>query len=382
MIRQLAKPISFSLTVAAPSGRRPRPIEGDVPERRDCLKGPHRVTYHYEVGYIRPGRKTSTRVWIRDSAFVVVETAKRCETSPAYRVTWHDNECRVTDIVEFRNRLWWSIDTGKPAATFLSALAAGEPSAVGLLSGSLVPTGRRVAARDGLRGRIVEDGYINATISIHRGACDLLVIDDRVFIQDGEPIYVLWNDYIDPKLTTCTSHEFVEAVHGTDADFGYDDLTNALTFGHVFAPCDLEKASAFLPEAARHATIELLASRKFASDPIEVQMEAAYRKLLHIAAVPRRLPKAAFDEMVQRVGELRDAAGAPTTLLRARAMEKYLSWTEEFPWASSIRVEQRFLRHAINRIIAEGLRRDEHTRFSKPVLTEEDSAGLAMLSSY
>jgi hypothetical protein len=382
-MKQHAKPATFLLTVAPPSGRRPRQILRDITKRCDGLEGPHRVTYHYEVGHIRPGRKTSTPVCIRDSAFVVMDSAKLSATSLAYRVTWHNNERPVTDILEFRNRLWWSIDTEKTAATFLGALAAGDPSAVGLLGGSLVPTGRRIAARDDLRGRIVDDNCINATISIQRGACNLLVIDDRVFIQDGEPVYVVWNDYIDPKLTSRASHEFLRAMHGTDVDFGYDDLTNALTFGHVFAPVELEEAAATLfPEAERNATIEVVGPRKFASDPLEVQTDAAFRKLLHLASVPRRLPKAAFEEMGRSVSKLREAAGASTALARARAIENFLLWAEEFPWASCIRVEQLFLRHVINRIIADGLRRDSYTPFSKPVLTEEDEAGLATVSSY
>lgn len=373
----------FSLTVAPPSGRRPRPIEGRGTKRHSRLDRLHRVTYHYEVDYLRPGRKTSTRVWIREHGFISVDTAKRSETTPAYKITWRDKNRPPTDIVEFRNGLWWSIDMAMPADRFFSALAAGEPSAVGLLGGSLLPTGKRMTTRDRLHGcKIVKDSQVDAECSLHRGSRELLVIDDRVFIQDGEPIYVLWNHHIDPKLTIRASHEFVEAIRGSDVDPGYDDLTNALTFGHVFASCELKEVSAFFPNAkiARHATMQILVPRKFASEPLEVQT-AAFRKLLHLATVPRRLPRVAATEMQEKLSELRDSVGALSTLVRARAIEHYLAWMDTFPWASSIWVEQRFVRHVIDHVISEGLRRDANTPFSKPVLCEEDAVKLAAISN-
>lgn len=386
MIQRLQGQPSFSITVAPPSGRRPRPILRHGAETQLCLTDPLRVTYHYPVSYIRPGRKTASRVWVRDHEFIQVRTARRSETTPAYRIVSPDAERQSIEIVEFNNRLWWPIGGDNVAVPFFAALAAGDSSAVSLLSTSLVRTGKRVTNIDAVNAcRLVDDGRIKAAIDIQRAADDLLIIDNRVFMADGEPVYVLWDSRIDPKLATRSCYDFIETLYGTDIDFGYDDLNTALTFGTVFGPTELERLSSLLltvdGDIERHATIEVSGIRKFAADPLDVQTDAAFRKLLRLASVPRRLPRAAAVEVRQKVTELQQAANASCTLVRARAMQAHLDWMELFPWLSSLHVEHRFIKHVIDHIREEGIRRGVFTPFTElEPLTEEEDAILGALA--
>lgn len=386
MMQKLQGQPSFSITVAPPSGRRPRPILRHGAETHLCLTDPLRVTYHYPVSYIRPGRKTASRVWVRDYEFIQVRTVRHSETTPAYRIVSPDAGRQLVEIVEFDNRLWWPIGSHNLAASFFAALAAGESSAVSLLNTSLIRTGKRVTTIDAVNAcRLVDDGRIKAAIDIQRAADGLLIIDDQVFVADGEPVYVLWDNRISPKLTPRSCYDFIETLYGTDIDFGYDDLTTALTFGTVFAPTELERLSSLLltidADIERHATIEVSGIRKFASDPLEVQTDAAFRKLLRLAAVPRRLPRAAAVEKRQKVTELQQAASASSTLVRARAMQAHLDWLELFPWLSSFHVEHRFLKHVIGNISEEGNRRGVFTPFTQfEPLTEEEDAIVGALA--
>ena len=369
------------LSVVPPSGRRPWPLSSTSGMAPPFKPGPHSVTFAYSVDYIRKRQRRTVRSWVTEHDFVNLQTASASEVQTAFRI--RDSAGDATEVLYYAGNLWWSLPGRPRVSEFLEALASGESAAVGLLSEQLVARSRPVPSKDELSARkIVLDGRDNALAHLQSGATQLLVVEHEVFVRDGSPVYVMW----DGRRIETPGNNFsrvVRALNSIDKNPAFEDLSDALTFGNVFGAEGIGEAKKLASETgieiAVAATIEVLMPGFFQTDPLELQADAAFRKLSRLARIGSQVSRPALREIWTKLDELQES-GAPdrSSHDRARALMSFVEWCDRGPqeWKLSYRVERRLAVDAIGRIKRESARRHCPCPFDEDGLRPVDEAAL------
>jgi hypothetical protein len=372
------------LIAAAPSGRERRRISPTAGAQRPFEGGPQAVTFCYPVDYIPPRHRRVKRSWVRDRAFVEIRTASSSQVQIAFKIKWHHESEEVAEIIQFEGNLWWSLPGRPPASLFVEALAAGDGAAVGLLDERLVTSARPFATREQLTARkVVHDGRDDAIARVNTGATGILVVDDSVFVRDGDPLYVLWNEL----NGFSTRNEPIRGNRWHSRHPSFDDITDAFTFGRVFAADRVAEAVTFATQSGviieRQATIETFLPTFVRTKPLDVQIDATFRKLLYLASRHRKVPEESIREIRAMLDRLKHVAGPDISSHdRALALRAFVNWCDAEPanWKAKYRVERRFVIDAIERINSECRRRNETSPFIQDPLSPEDELALAQLA--
>lgn len=372
------------LSVMAPSGRRPWPLSSTSGTNAPFKPGPHSVTFAYPVDYVRSGHRKTVRSWVTDHAFINLQTASASEVQTAFRI--RNPSGVATEVLHYAGDLWWSLPGRPPVSRFLEALASGESAAVGLLAEQLVAGLRPASAIDKLRARkIVRDGRDDSRTRLLSGTADLVVFEDEVFVRDGSPVYVVWDGR---RIETPGNNvaRVMFALNSIQMNPAFEDLSDALTFGNVFRADGLGEVEKLADETdiklAVADTIDVVMPELIRTDPLELQTNAAHRKLLRLAPIGRPVPREALREIMTMLTALRESGASDRSSQdRAHALTSFVEWCDREPheWKSKFRVERQFAADAIERIKRESARRRCPCPFDKDILHPEDEAALSYL---
>lgn len=375
----------FALMVAAPSGRRPWPIETKS-SQNDYVEGePVQVSFTYPVHFIPAGKRSIRVARIRDRVPVLLKTTCGDRLDPAGRVRPTRLDREATEIVHYGRELWWSLPGRPTVQRFAAALTEGEHAAVGLLDQNCVSLMRPANSREDLGAReIVYDGRDECVARLQRGAEGLVVSDGEVFLRDGAPLYVLWNGYWNNSILSVGTSKVVVALANSRRNPAFEDASNDIIFGRPFEAIDRHAALSFAKEKRldfeEHATIEMLRPELLRQDPIKVQLEATLKKLLRLVSIFRAGTDDGVAEIRAERQRLRDLLEREGSIFDwGRGLQEFSAWVASEPqqWKKKFRVEKLFVRDAIDRIEAECSRRGEASPFSTTLLDEQDDAAIA-----
>jgi hypothetical protein len=375
----------FFLMVAAPSGRRPWPIQTKS-FQGDYVDGkPIQVEFTYPVRFIPIGKKNTYVGRVRDRAPILLKTADTARVDLACRIrpTWADSE--TTEIVHFSRELWWSLPGRPTVQRFAAALREGEHAAVGLLHQNCVSTVTPVNSREELNAReIIYDGRDDCVARLRRGAEGLLLSDDRVFLRDGPPLYVHWNGYRNNSILSVGTSEVVVELASSRRNPAFEDASNEIIFGRPFEAADRKSALDFAEAKGlvieQNATIEISLPELLRQDVLKVQLEATLRKLLRLVSIFRADTKDGLAEIRVERRRLRDLLERDGSIFDwGRGLKEFSDWVVSEPqqWKKKFRIEKLFVHDAIDRIEAECSRRGEPSPFSMTLLNEQDDAAIS-----
>jgi hypothetical protein len=374
------------LIVVGCSGRTFWPVKGNEAEVSGSLSDPLSVLFCYPIDHIPPGKRNPIRSWVRDRTPVMIRSVDESEVKPAFRIHWHDRARETTKIIHFEDGLWWSVQGAAPARRLVAALATGEPAALGLLDPNLVTDRKIRATSEVFSGhRIVLDGLYAARALVQRGATNLIIVDDQIFVRNGEPLYALWNGDLYAKYGRQVSFDISGELYNAQPKLGFDDRTNWLIFGRVFSANQLEEALDLARQdqidVEKQAVIEMLSPELASGDSFVAQTDAMFQRLARLVSVPRDLPTRAADELQTMLRRLSEAGRRDVTE-RAEAMKLFIEWSDPNTtfWKSKFRLERWFVTDAIKRLRLEGRVRHGITPFSDQALTDQDVEALAQLA--
>jgi hypothetical protein len=375
----------FSLMVAAPSGRRPWPIQTKS-SRDDYVDGkPIEVEFTYPVHFIPVGKRTTYIARVRDRIPVLLKTTGTARVDFACRVhpTCADRE--AAEVVHFGRDLWWSLPKRPTVQRFAAALSEGEHAAVGLLDQNCVSTKPAANSQQDLNAReIIYDGRDDCVARLQRGAEGLLLSDDQVLLRDGPPLFVLWNGYRNNSILSVGTSEVVVELASSRRNPAFKDASNEIIFGRPFEAADHKSALDFAKANGlviqENATIEVLLPELMRQDPLKVQLEATLRKLLRLVSIFRAGTEDGLAEIRlerQRLRNLLERDGSSFDW--GRGLKEFSDWAVSEPqeWKKKFRIEKLFVRDAIDRIEAECSRRGEPSPFFTTLLNEDDDAAIA-----
>jgi hypothetical protein len=373
----------FFVSVVPPSGRRPWPILAAADERRHVDGRPTTVKFTYPVHLVPAGKRNPVTVWVRDEAAVLFSTAEPSRLRTACVIAHSDSDRDPTEVVHFDGRLWWSLPGLPTIHRFAAALTAGEHAAVGLLDQGCVTTWKAASSERELAIKeLVWNGRENRIARLNRGAEGIMVSDEKVFVRDGAPLYVLWNGYRNQSITSIGISPVIAELASSRRNPAFEDATNELIFGRPFEAGDRSGIAKFATEKrirfAEDATMENLLPELLRQDPVKVQLEATLGKLSRLLSIRRPGTEGGNEEIALELRRLRDGVekdGFATD--RARALKRLADWAsgaEE--WKKKLRVERLFASDAIDRIEAECGRRGLASPFSEPRFSEEDEAAI------
>lgn len=378
-----AGPRPSILTVVPPSGRQPRPISCAFTGEHPFDGRPLSVTFSYAMDYIRPRHRRAVRSWVRDRGFVSVREARSSDLKTAFKIHRIQEPVEVIDVVQFEDDLWWSLPGQPGAAQFAAALAAGEHTAVGLLDEGLVTTARVLPSLDKSDYReIVRDHRDDAVARLNKGAQGVLIVDGHhVFLREASPLYVLWDGSC-VEINGNNRGRVMRALHSVGPQPAFEDLTNALAFGRIFGPQYVEEAKALAEQTgaslAVQAAVEVILPELIRNSPVEVQIDAVFRKLLRLVLTPRPVQREALVEIRSILNKLQALQGPNTSSKdRALGLKSFVEWCDVGvrAWTENYRVERRFVNDAVARIEAECLRSCSQSPFI-PNLTQEDELAI------
>ncbi len=179
----------FALMVAAPSGRRPWPIETKS-SQDDYVEGkPIQVSFTYPVHFVPAGKRSVRVARARDRAPVMLKTTCGARLGLAGQVRPMRPDREATEIMHDGQKLWWSLPGRPTVQRFAAALTEGEHAAVGLLDQKCVSSMRPANSREELGAReIVYDGRDDCVTRLQRGVEGLVASMERSFSATG-PLY-------------------------------------------------------------------------------------------------------------------------------------------------------------------------------------------------
>ena len=375
------------IMIAAPSGRHPSVMSTSPGGDRSIDERPYPVKFGYSVDYIRRGKRRTVRSWVEDRGYILPRLASTSEVQTAFYLRgYHDAE-EITEIVHFDGDLWWSLPSNPSASQFMDGLAAGDHTAVGLLNPAAVPELRPAASVGDLEARTIEVNRRDEILAgVQKGAQDLLIVDGRrVFVRDGSPVYVLWSpNTIDIGKTT---FRISRAFYRGRSCAAYEDVTNMLGFGRIFNPQERSAAMVCAERIGLSVTssahIETVLAECIRTDPISLQIDTLFRKLVELFKVRRDLPSDAAEE-IGRVGRLLQQLSRQDYSSRDRALglKSFVEWCDEGPlyWKTQFRVERRFSIDAIAQIGRQCQERN-HPDPLDTILSPDDELAIAELSN-
>lgn len=372
----------FALTAVPPSGRRPRPIATTETDQDYADGKPIGVQFTYPVHFVPAGKRKPVVARVKGRGFVTLRTVSNSSIELACRIRRNSGRNETTDVVHCDRKFWWSLPGRPTVRHFAAALAMGDPSAVGVLNRNCVSTMAPATSIGDLDAReIIYDGSNDCVVGLQRGAEGILVSGDLVFLRDGPPLYVLWNEYWNNSIISIGTSRVVGEFAGSRPNPAYDDALNELVFGRPFEATDQKGAIDFAKEKGLHlekkATIELVRPEWTRQDPMKIQLEAILQKLLQLISIPRagteegqiqiRAERRRLGDLLERDGSVYD---------RAECLKEFQRWTCSQPrsWMDKFRIEKLFVLDAIDRIEAECIRRGRPSFFSAGLLNPEDDA--------
>lgn len=376
----------FVLDAVAPSGRRPLPIETKS-SRDDYVEGkPIAVQFSYPVHFIQHGKRTTVGARVRNSAPIMLKTTDE-RPELAFRIRPILGNGDPLHVVHFDDALWWSLPGAPTVQRFAAALTEGEYAAVGLLDPESVSTMRPVGSVAELQAREISyDGLADCIVRLQRGAARILVADNRVFVRDGAPVYMLWNGYINGSITAVGVSDVVGELASSRSNPAFEDASNELVFGRVFKATDHVCALDFARENGlklnKASTIEVLGPELLQNDAMHIQLEATLSKLLRLISIFRAGTQEGSAEIIVERDRLRKVlAGEASISDCAQHLVQFFHWVAGEPqaWKKKFRVERLFVHDAMDRIEAECIRRGFISPFSKSILDAEDDAAIANL---
>ena len=380
----------FALTASAPSGRRPWPIRTTSHLDNYVTDKPIAVEFTYPVTFIPVGKKARRIARVRDRAFVVLRSIDKARVELACRIRPISILNETQEVVHFDRNLWWALPGEASPRRFAAALNEGEHAAVGLLDPQCVSNLRPATSKKELNARkIVHDGRDECVARLQRGAEGILLLEDRVFLRDGPPLYSLWNRYVNNHITAVGTSAVVVELHRSRRNPAFEDASNELVFGRLFSANDRQGALDFAASKRlgleEDSTVEALIPELLHRDPLKIQLEATQTKLLRLISIFRVGTENGFGEIRAKRSRLRETLERDATVSDlGQNLKEFLAWIANEPgqeWKKKFRVERLFVTDAIDRIEAECARRGEPSPFSKPPLSAEEDAAIAGLST-